>query len=115
MEIRNIVETTLVPHTAFEEARSRIEQCFIYAEKTSEPICIALVGESRTGKSRVLEECYINHPRIRTPTGLDVPILLVKTPSKPTVKGLAELMLQKMGDPKFSVGTENTKTIRLQT
>ena len=113
-KIRNIIDTTLVPHTAFEEATRRIEQCFKYADGV-EPVCMALVGESRTGKSRTLEECYINHPRIRTHEGLEVPILSVTTPSKPTVKGLAELMLQLIEDPKFTVGTENTKTIRLRT
>jgi hypothetical protein len=109
------VESTLVPHTAFQQATARVEQCFNYSGDAGEPICIAVVGESRTGKSRVLEECFANHPPKRSPDGLCVPILRVKTPSKPTVKGLAELMLQSMGDPRFHAGTENSKTIRLQT
>ena len=115
IDIRNIVETTLVPHKAFVEATIHLEQCFIYADGASEPICKALVGESRTGKSRAIEECWMNHPKLRTQDGLTVPILRVKTPSKPTVKGLAELMLHALEDPKFSAGTENVKTIRLQT
>ena len=114
ISINNIIESTLVPHTAFKEATRRIEQCYTYADG-AEQSCIALVGESRTGKSRALEECYINHPRFRTSEGLEVPILSVTTPSKPTVKGLCELMLQLMEDPKFNTGTENTKTIRLRT
>lgn len=112
---RSIVENTLVPHLAFEEATRRLEQCFAYSENATEPICIALVGESRTGKSRALEECENNHPAVRTDEGLDMPILRVKTPSKPTVKGLAELMLRAMQDPLFDRGTENAKTGRLQT
>jgi hypothetical protein len=104
-----------VPHTAFERASSRIEQCFHYADRAVEPICIALVGDSRTGKSRVQEECFAAHPQERKSEGLLVPILRVKTPSKPTVKGLAELMLQAMSDPRFYAGTENAKTIRLRT
>lgn len=114
-DFRNIIENTLVPHSAFEKASARIEQCFNYADGAAEPICIAIVGESRTGKSRVLEECYTNHPQIRKPEGLYVPILRVKTPSKPTVKGLVELMLRALGDPRFDAGTENAKTIRLKT
>ncbi|WP_301275634.1 TniB family NTP-binding protein [Dechloromonas sp.] len=113
--LRTIVETTLVPHTAFEDATQRLEQCFAYASGASEPICIALVGESRTGKSRVLEECFSRHPRIRNANGLNTPILRVKTPSKPTVKSLAELMLRALGDPKAHTGSENTKTARLLT
>ncbi len=112
---RFIVENTLVPHQAFEEATRRIEQCFAYSENASEPICIALVGESRTGKSRVLEECKDKHRAVRDAEGLNMPILRVKTPSKPTVKGLTELMLRAMQDPLFDRGTENSKTSRLQT
>lgn len=111
---RHIVEDTLVPHTAFEEASRRLEQCFQYASGTPEPICFALVGESRTGKSRVLEECYVKHPKVRDSEGLVVPILRVTTPSKPTVKGLAELMLDAIGDPIFEKGTEGAKTLRLK-
>ena len=113
--VRSLVESTLVPHTAFQQAVLRVEQCFNYASNATEPICIAVVGESRTGKSRVLEESFANHPLRRTPEGLDVPILRVKTPSKPTVKGLVELMLQSLNDPRSFSGTENSKTIRLRT
>lgn len=112
---RHIVENTLVPHSAFDRAARRLEQCFAYTDGASEPICVAIVGESRTGKSRALEECYTSHLLERKPEGLYVPILRVKTPSKPTVKSLAELMLRALNDPRFDAGTENAKTIRLRT
>jgi hypothetical protein len=115
IEARSIVENTLVPHRAFEDATRRIEQCFSYSANACEPICLALVGESRTGKSRVLEECKEKHRPERDGEGLTVPILRVSTPSKPTVKSLAELMLRAMQDPLFDRGTENSKTVRLQT
>lgn len=111
---RNVVETTLVPHVAFQKANQRMEQCFQYAKGASEPICFALVGESRTGKSRALEECCIRHPTVRNSDGLHIPILKVKTPSQPTVIGLAELMLHALNDPLFNKGTKNVKTIRLR-
>ncbi len=113
-KIRNIVESTLVPHTAFENALRRLEQCFMHAEHALEPICIAVVGESRTGKSRVIEECAENHPTVRRPEGLTIPILRVTTPSTPTIKGLAEAMLDAMQDPRAATGTEFQKTKRLK-
>jgi hypothetical protein len=94
---------------------SRLKQCFEHADGAVEPICVAVLGPAGTGKSRVIEECFTGHPQERTREGLHVPILRVKAPSKPTVKGLVELMLQAIGDPTFSVGTENQKTIRLLT
>ncbi len=111
---RKLIENTLIPHADFEQAGTRLEQCYHYAADAVEPICIALIGESRTGKTRVLEECEAKHPKVRTPEGLEVPILRVKTPSKPTVKSLAELMLVALQDPKPAAGTENAKTQRLK-
>jgi hypothetical protein len=113
LNLANIVESTLVPHTAFETARLQIEQNLRYVENTCEPLCLAIIGEPRTGKSRVLEECLADHARYRTEEGLHVPILLVTTPSKPTVKGLAEIMLQEMEDPMPHLGSEQNKTLRL--
>lgn len=110
---RRVIENTLVPHTAFNRAIKSLDQCFEYAQGCSEPVCLALLGESRTGKSRVLEECYVKHQRHRTLEGMVVPIVRVKAPSKPTVKGLVEMMLHDMGDPRSSNGTENRKTTRL--
>jgi len=110
----NIIQDTLVPHANFAKAVKRIEQCYKYAEDSTDPICIALIGESRTGKSRVLDECLRMHPRSRNADGLTVPILRVSTPSKPTVKGLVELMLETIGDPQSTAGTENIKTSRLK-
>jgi len=113
-DISKIVERTLVPHTAFEIAVRRLEQCFQKADGASEPVCIAVVGESRTGKSRVLEECSSRHSSQRGPEGLAMPVLGVETPAKPTVKGLVTLMLREVGDPLYWAGTEMAKTIRLR-
>lgn len=110
---RKVVENTLVPHSAFNTAMCRVHQCFEYADNSGEPIGLALIGESRTGKSRVLEEFYVQHRRSRTEAGAIIPIIRVKTPSKPTVKSFIELMLHNMGDPRFHSGTENRKIYRL--
>ena len=60
-----LIQETLVEHSGFVRAVERIEQGFKYAKGSANPICIALIGESRTGKSRVLDECLMNHPRTR--------------------------------------------------
>lgn len=113
--MNKLIEETLVPHSAFTYASNQLEQCFRYAEGAVEPICLPIVGESRTGKSRVLETLELNHKPYRTNDGMQIPIFSVSTPSNPTVKGLAELMLIKLGDPKYDKGTEQAKTNRLQT
>tara|TARA_R110002096_G_scaffold223000_1_gene411949 strand:- start:6947 stop:7975 length:1029 start_codon:yes stop_codon:yes gene_type:complete len=113
-ELSSMINTTLVPHSAFNNAVERIEQCFRYASISADPICLPLHGESRTGKTTVLDEVLRAHPATRDSDCLRVPILRVSTPSKPTVKGLVELLLQAIGDPRYYVGTENIKTSRLK-
>src|SRR5271167_674214 len=78
----------------FQAAVREIETCFEFALEASEPICVSLIGPSRTGKSRVLDVCEHQHPKVRREAGMYVPILRVTTPSKPTVKGLAEVLLE---------------------
>ena len=111
---RRVIESTLVPHTAFADASARLRQCFEYADESPEPICFAIVGESRTGKSRILEEFEREHRPSRTEAGLIVPIVRVSAPSKPSAKSLCEILLRKLGDPKWDTGTENRKTARLE-
>lgn len=111
--LRNLVDQILVPHTAFAQAAAKIDQCFKAVDGANEPICLAVIGESRTGKSRVQEYVQSQHPAIRTEDGLIAPVFRVVTPPIPTIKGLAETMLEAMGDPKYDKGTERTKTRRL--
>lgn len=113
-KLRTLVDNILVPHSAFENALRRLEQCFVYAEQgASEPTCLAVIGESRTGKSRSAEVFASRHPARRLDDGIRSPILGIVVPSKPTVKSLAELILRALGAPDWDKGTENGKTIRL--
>lgn len=112
-EILRLVESTLIPHTAFQSALARITQALAHAPGSSEPTGIALVGEARTGKTRVLEEADMLLTRSRTSEGAFVPILRMRTPSHPTVKGVASLLLRMLGDPKWERGTEVGMSVRL--
>ena len=109
----SLVDTTLIPHTTFNHTLKRIAQCFNAMSGSNDPVCIAIIGESRTGKSRALEHFEISHPIQRLKSGIVAPFLRIRIPSKPTVKGLCEILLHKLGDPLFDKGTENAKTLRL--
>lgn len=110
----SLIENTIIPHAAYEKACKRLEMCFRYATRGGEPMCMAIVGESGTGKSRVLEEFERDHAPNRTREGLYVPVLRIKTPSKPTVKGLVEEMLNKLDDPASKRSSEQKMTARLR-
>src|ERR1035437_8985434 len=114
ISILGLVDSILVPHSAFAEALRRMEQCLAYAKGgAQEPVCTALVGESRTGKSRCAEVLVRKHRVERQDSGLYVPIMSIVVPSLPTVKSLAELHLRALGAPDWDKGTENAKTARL--
>jgi len=110
-----LVDKILVPHPKFEEAMHRIEQCFRFAEEAGEPSCLAVIGEARTGKTRVLNSCLLKHPGSRLDDGINMPIVYIKAPAKPTVKGMAELLLEALKDPNPARGTEIERTRRLKT
>lgn len=111
--LANLISSTLIPHTAFEKAAKRILQSCNFGLQSNDPVCLAVVGESRTGKSRLLEECGAAFPSKRTSEGIFMPVVSLSTPSKPTVKGLAADMLRAIGDPRHTEGTEIAKTARL--
>lgn len=114
--IPTAVDQILVPHLSFKTAKLRIETHLLAAQSSLEPTCLAVIGESRTGKSRLLECITNEHPKQRTKEGLVIPVLSIRTPSKPTVKALVEVMLREIGDPLWHKrGSENEKTERLYT
>lgn len=112
-ELRLHVEQMLVPHTAFQKANIALEQAFGVAHILRDPIGFFIAGESRTGKSRLIEEFIQAHPSSREIGGLQHPVLNVLVPSKPTVKGLAAEILRVLEDPLPSKGTEPEKTERI--
>jgi hypothetical protein len=113
--IRNCVDEMLIQSSTFMWASERLEQHFNNSVTAIEPLGIAVVGESRSGKSRVIDALMLNHKEDRTQEGLRVPILKVTTPAKPTVKGFVDEMLYAIGD-RVRTGreTEITKTERLK-
>jgi len=114
--LRFKIDGILVQHSSFQSATTRIQRCYDGALSGSDPTCLAIIGESRTGKTRVLENFESMYPRIRVEDGYKVPVLRIKVHSKPTVKGLVEELLHALGDPMYGKrATENEKTRQLKT
>ena len=114
-DMYNVVDQILVPHATFEAATRKLLQCMKGAEGSMEPICMAVIGESRTGKTRVLEYIENKYPSQRLDDGMKIPVLRVTTPSAPTIKGLAAEILSSIGDPMPDKGTVNNMTSRIVT
>ena len=111
---KTIIEGLIVPHAAFMEAQQQLELFYKYAERKEEAECLAILGESGTGKTSVLNIFANRHPRRRTANGIECPILRAIVPSAPTVKSLAGVLLEAIGDQDHEKGTENQRTSRLK-
>jgi hypothetical protein len=108
------LDDVLIPHKAFQAATDRLEMFFQSAQSMREPICFALLGPSGSGKSRVLETVYQRHQPSRGRDGLNIPIIRVSVPSKPTIKGLGDLILKEIDKNDDRKATENQLTRRIQ-
>ena len=109
------LDTVLVPHQAFTDAQERLEVFLAAAPTLIEPECFALLGPSGSGKSRLLETICMSHQRVRDSEGLNIPIIRVSVPSKPTIKGLGDLILKNIDPGDQRRYTENEMTRRIQT
>jgi hypothetical protein len=108
-----IIERIVIPHTAFADAQRQIEQCFTFSAGQGAQ-GLAIVGESGTGKTSLLECFELKHEPIRRNDGMEVPVLRATVPSGPTVKSLAGKLLEALGAPDPERGTENEKSRRLR-
>lgn len=108
------IENLLIPHQPFQYGIERLEWALAEGGIAAEPVCVPVIGESRTGKSRLLEHIAGQFPVKRSNDGLHIPILCARVPATPTVKGMAEILLRRIGDPLFHRGTEQEKSARLE-
>jgi len=75
---------------------------------------ILLVAQTGSGKSTALDFYEARFPRTRTKEGANIPVLRVDTPESPSVKTLAEAILDALGDGAASQGTATAKTRRIE-
>lgn len=112
--LKTIIEGLIIPHAAFVEAQQQLELFFKYAAEKSEAEALAILGESGTGKTSVLNLFADTYPRRRTASGIECPILRATVPSAPTRKSLAQVLLAGIGAEDHEKGTLDEKTIRLK-
>lgn len=108
-ELKNIV----INHPQFEHAYNIMTDAYFMKEKLDIQQNIICVGQSGTGKStlkKIVKEAY---PQVQTNEKLIIPLLIVDTPSVPTVKNIAEEVLIQLGDPRFNRGSAIEKTNRI--
>jgi Cdc6-like AAA superfamily ATPase len=102
----------IVRHTYFENAQKQLQNCFKSICKGNQR-CIAIIGPSGSGKTTVVKDFANAHETTETETCRNNPVVLVETPSNPTVKSLASAVLKELGDQLYAKGTEVQMTSRI--
>jgi hypothetical protein len=106
-------DSVLIEYPKFKEALRRLKMFYQLATISVEPTCMAIVGESGCGKTRLLEEFMDEHPAQRDQNGLKATVLRISMPRNPTPKVMLTEMLAKLGDPAYQRGDEVEKMLRI--
>jgi len=102
-----------IEHSSFLNAAARIADAHLKFINRKCGACMHVIGQSGAGKS-ILIAWYLARNPVEHRSDFDlIPVLVVQTPSKPSVKNLAEAMLRALGAPGVHIGTENQKTNRI--
>ncbi|GAC1610684.1 MAG: hypothetical protein NVS3B3_20090 [Aquirhabdus sp.] len=106
------IENILIPHTHFKRAVSRLQHAIEFTRQGVEPRNTFLVGESGAGKTWLVEYFASLYPGKSLKDGYSLPVLIVPTPTTPTLKTLGEAILLALGDPLGHRGTAFDKRER---
>lgn len=107
------LDDVLIEHAAFKAAVTRIDSFMKPGRQMIEPVGLAVLGLSGSGKSRVLETVYKQYPQNRQKNGLITPVIRVSVPSMPTVRSLAFHILTELDPGEHLKSTEDQMTRRI--
>lgn len=94
---KDLTETVLVRHKAFNTAYSEIQKCYDSYANRAQPLCAVLAGPSGSGKSTLIKTFQQEHPA--APDGNVYTFLCVTVPPQVTIRSFAEECLTVLKDP----------------
>lgn len=103
----------VIPHPQYLAAFDQVKQAFDLNDQVGFQQNLICIGLSGTGKSTLKRKIYELCPSRLTDERRLTPILVIDTPSLPTVKNMAEEVLLQLGDSKFNKGSAIEKTVRI--
>lgn len=106
-------EDTLIRYPRFRELHEDIKECQELSRIADEPQCMSLEGPTGAGKTTLIKDYARQFPRSESRTATLIPVFYLETPSPVTVKGLAQKMLEELGDPAAHKGNQPALNSRL--
>lgn len=104
---------TVIEHQIFQEAIREIARIHQRGLSSNSWEGLLLIAQTGTGKSTLLKYYAEQFPRYEGDSGVEIPVLYVSTPESPSVRDLAEAVLDAFGDPAADRGTTRAKTRRI--
>lgn len=104
-----------IPFPPFVLAKEAIEENLTLFRETGLARHLLVLGESGSGKSSLCRWIGEQHPRRILPDRDVVEALIVSVPPMGTIVGIAEKMLEALGDPARQSGTVTQRTARIVT
>ncbi len=113
-QYKNLVDSIRIDHVAYKTTYERLIESYESVGHSATPVCLHIVGESRTGKSCVLKDFIQSYLPDRNPDGRQQSVVYAPAPAKATVSAILEQLLKALGDPYWARGAQSNKTQRLQ-
>lgn len=108
-----VIEATTIYHEDFRKAIDAMEQAYQMKRDYGLSRHLLCVGQSGTGKSTLKKEMLMRYPNIEGGDRTFQPVLTVDTPSRPTVRNMAEAMLIALDEPFYTRGSAIEKSNRI--
>lgn len=111
----NHVRNIKIKHQAFANGLEILENAYTLKENGfTESYGVAIIGESRVGKTTLIITFLENHKIIESETGRVTRCALITVPVKPTSASICEAILEGLGDPfAHKKDTEGSKRYRV--
>jgi hypothetical protein len=109
----DIFKRFTVPHDTYKLIRNELELCLARVGRSRFPRCLHIIGETRAGKTFLIENFLLRHSEARRKDGLMACVVYACIPAGGSAEGLCEALLFKLGDEYAHRGSLRTKTARL--
>lgn len=107
------IRHSIIEHPGYLEAIQKIELLHQRSRLAGVAGGLLITGHTGSGKSTVKMQYAERYPKEESIDRTHIKVLVVDTPSSPTVRSLVAAMLAAMGDPASQKGTAEEKTERL--
>lgn len=109
----NQIHSVFIFYPRLKELHEEICRCQQLSQVAGEPQCMALEGMTGAGKTTLIRRYAAEFPRRETRYGSAIPVFYLETPSPATVKTMASVMLEQLGDPAAYIGEIGALNSRL--